>query len=71
VVFTWRSDPGRAYSLLRKLSYTGTLTRPSGILSHPMGEGRGKGTTVTHPANQAGISQRPGARMTLPPGTYG
>jgi len=35
------------------MGHTETLTRPWGTLSHRMGEGRGEGTRVAHPAAQA------------------
>ena len=50
-----RSCPQRArraadpHRLVRGVRYAGTLTRPSGTLSHRMGEGRGEGKRVAHP----------------------
>ena len=41
----WRKD-----RLVRGMGYIATLTRPSGTLSHRMGEGRGEGGRVAHPA---------------------
>ena len=45
-----RRHPAPAYCSGTGLGYTETLTRPAGTFSHPMGEGRGEGKTVAHPA---------------------